>query len=94
MQYKGHALHLQPSEDNVHDQFRQIVEDIRKKVNSPVTSCSVEVKAGISCEEIFDLATKRDASMIMIGHRGISGVRRFLLGSVAAKVVAHGPCSV
>ncbi|MGC9372027.1 MAG: universal stress protein [Thermovirgaceae bacterium] len=94
MQYKGHALHLPPSEDDVREQFKQIVEDVREKVNSPVTSYSVEVKAGISYEEIVDFATKHDASMIMIGHRGISGVRRFLLGSVAAKVVAHAPCSV
>jgi Universal stress protein UspA and related nucleotide-binding proteins len=32
--------------------------------------------------------------MIMIGHRGISDLRRFVMGSVAAKVVAHANCSV
>ncbi|MFP4483137.1 MAG: universal stress protein [Thermovirgaceae bacterium] len=94
IQYTGYALHVPPSEDDVREQFTQIVEDVRKKLNSPVTSYSVEVKAGISYEEIVDFATKHDASVIMIGHRGISGVRRFLLGSVAAKVVAHAPCSV
>jgi nucleotide-binding universal stress UspA family protein len=31
----------------------------------------------------------------MIGHRSsFTGMERFLVGSVAAKVVAHAPCSV
>jgi nucleotide-binding universal stress UspA family protein len=30
----------------------------------------------------------------VIGNRGISGVRRYLLGAVADRVAHHAPCSV
>ena len=39
-------------------------------------------------------AKKWDADTILLGSRGISGMQRFLLGSVSAGVAAHAPCSV
>ena len=54
----------------------------------------IVVRTGISYECIVDYAKEIDASMIMIGHRGLSNLQRFFIGSVAAKVVYHAPCSV
>jgi len=31
---------------------------------------------------------------IVVGHRGLSPVKAFLLGGVSNRVVAHAPCSV
>lgn len=53
----------------------------------------VEVKAvlleGNPGEEILDFAEANDIDMIAMGTRGASGANRFLLGSVAEKVVRH-----
>ena len=49
---------------------------------------------GDPAEEILEVATKVDADLIVVGNRGLSGIRRFLLGSVSSKVSAHAPCSV
>ena len=94
IEYKGHVAYLPPPESEIRQQFSEIVEEVRKKTGSLVRSYSVEVRVGISYQEIVDFATEQKARLIMIGHRGISGLRRFIIGSVAAKVVAHTPCSV
>lgn len=43
---------------------------------------------------IVHRAEEEDYEMILIGHRGMSDLERFLIGSVAARVVRHAPCSV
>jgi nucleotide-binding universal stress UspA family protein len=43
---------------------------------------------------LLSQAKKWDADTILLGSRGISGLQRFLLGSVSAAVAAHAPCSV
>jgi nucleotide-binding universal stress UspA family protein len=45
-------------------------------------------------QEILDTATAFHAALIVMGHKGKSGLERFLLGSVANRVVHHAPCSV
>lgn len=43
---------------------------------------------------ITDYAVRNDIDLIVIGTRGLSGLRRLLLGSVASGVVRCAPCAV
>ncbi|MGC1930106.1 MAG: universal stress protein [Candidatus Nitrosopolaris sp.] len=43
---------------------------------------------------IIDYATSRDIDLIVIGTRGRTGLKRFLMGSVANGVVQHAHCPV
>jgi universal stress protein A len=43
---------------------------------------------------IIDEATRRSADMIVMGTRGLTGLKHFALGSVADKVVRTAPCPV
>lgn len=52
------------------------------------------VRAGDPAHEIIALAVERDADLIVTGTRGLSGVARLLLGSVARNVLTHARCSV
>lgn len=52
------------------------------------------VEVGDPADVICREAEKKKIDLIIIGTRGISGVSRFLLGSVSSKVVSHAPCSV
>jgi nucleotide-binding universal stress UspA family protein len=45
-------------------------------------------------EAILEVAGAQNADLIVIGSRGLSGVQRFLLGSVSAKVSEHASCNV
>jgi nucleotide-binding universal stress UspA family protein len=43
---------------------------------------------------IIEVADAQNADLIVVGSRGLSGIQRFLLGSVSSKVSAHAHCSV
>jgi nucleotide-binding universal stress UspA family protein len=45
-------------------------------------------------QEIVEAAQAFGATLIVMGHRGRSRIERFLMGSVANRVVQHAPCSV
>jgi nucleotide-binding universal stress UspA family protein len=49
---------------------------------------------GHPAEEILKVATRQRAHVIVMGSRGLAGVKRFLMGSVSQQVVRHAPCSV
>jgi nucleotide-binding universal stress UspA family protein len=62
-----------------------------KKRCGPVRSI---VENGRAADVIVDCARREAADLIVVGARGVSNVRRFLLGSVSARVVSRAPCSV
>jgi nucleotide-binding universal stress UspA family protein len=45
-------------------------------------------------QAILDVADEQGADLIVVGSRGLSGIQRFLLGSVSQKVSAHARCNV
>jgi nucleotide-binding universal stress UspA family protein len=47
---------------------------------------------GDAAEALITVAEQSDADLLVIGNRGMSGVRRFVLGSVPNKVSHHSPC--
>jgi len=53
-----------------------------------------EVKVGHPAEQIVHLADLEQVDMIVMGHRGHSGVKRWLLGSVSKRVMSYAPCTV
>lgn len=52
-----------------------------------------QVAIGVTWQAICDAARRTDADLIVIGSHGYGGLDR-LLGTTAAKVVNHAPCSV
>ena len=57
----------------------------------PVTPYARE---GDPADAILDVAEERGADLIVVGNKGMTGAKRFLLGSVPNKVSHHAPCSV
>ena len=49
---------------------------------------------GDPAEAILNVAEETKADLIVVGNKGMTGARRFLLGSVPNKVSHHAPCSV
>jgi nucleotide-binding universal stress UspA family protein len=45
-------------------------------------------------DAIIDVAEQTNADLIVVGNKGMTGTRRFLLGSVPNNVSHHAPCSV
>ncbi len=57
---------------------------------------AVEVfpRQGDPADAILDVAEERGSDLIVVGNKGMTGAKRFLLGSVPNKVSHHAPCSV
>jgi nucleotide-binding universal stress UspA family protein len=51
-------------------------------------------RQGDPADAILDIAEERDADLIVVGNKGMTGAKRFLLGSVPNRVSHHAPCSV
>ena len=49
---------------------------------------------GDPAEAILNVAEETKADLIVVGNKGMTGARRFLLGSVPNNVSHHAPCSV
>jgi len=59
-----------------------------------IATCRHIVKSTSVPDAIIDYAEKEKIDLIIIGTKGLSRASRFKMGSVAAKVVRHSPCSV
>jgi nucleotide-binding universal stress UspA family protein len=51
-------------------------------------------RQGDAADAILDIAEEQRSDLIVVGNRGMTGAKRFLLGSVPNKVSHHAPCSV
>ncbi|MEA2254457.1 MAG: hypothetical protein QOG35_502 [Solirubrobacteraceae bacterium] len=51
-------------------------------------------RQGDPADAILDVAEERGADLIVVGNKGMTGAKRFLLGSVPNKISHHAPCSV
>jgi nucleotide-binding universal stress UspA family protein len=54
----------------------------------------VYARQGDPADAILDVAEEHDADLIIVGNKGMTGAKRFLLGSVPNKISHHAPCSV
>jgi nucleotide-binding universal stress UspA family protein len=51
-------------------------------------------RQGDAADAILDVAEEERTDLIVVGNKGMTGAKRFLLGSVPNKVSHHAPCSV
>ena len=77
---------------------REDVEATLNKAAEAIRETGVEVETfarqGDPADAILDVAEEQGADLIIVGNKGMSGAKRFLLGSVPNKVSHHAPCSV
>jgi universal stress protein A len=56
--------------------------------------CEARVRAGAAAAQIVDAAFEEGVDLIVMGTHGRTGLRRWLMGSVAETVVRHARCPV
>ena len=55
---------------------------------------NTHAREGDPADAILDVAEEIEADLIVVGNKGMTGAKRFLLGSVPNKVSHHAPCGV
>ncbi|HYZ27963.1 MAG TPA: universal stress protein [Thermoleophilaceae bacterium] len=59
-----------------------------------VSDVETYAREGDPADAILDVAEEKQVDLIVVGNKGMTGARRFLLGSVPNKVSHHAPCNV
>lgn len=72
---------------------KKMLTDARERVAAKNIRVAVKVRKGEPWEEIVK-ESKDGYNLVIIGSRGISGLKRMLLGSVTENVARRSPCPV
>lgn len=90
---RGSTLHLAYVPDGLHpERYRKVLKQIAMIEQASGERPPVADDPGDPADLICEAARAEAASLIVVGRRGLSGVRA--LGSVSERVVHEAPCSV
>jgi nucleotide-binding universal stress UspA family protein len=99
----GQGLHDAPATSLAPDpqwvtRLREEVDATLEEAAAAAREAGVEVsvyaRQGDAADAILDVAEERGADLVIIGNKGMTGAKRFLLGSVPNKVSHYAPCAV
>jgi nucleotide-binding universal stress UspA family protein len=77
------------------DAAKAAAADYAARAKAKGVAAEVVVEQGVSpADLIVKAAEDKKIDLLILGSRTKKGLDRFLIGSVASKVVAHAPCSV
>jgi len=88
---------LQKWAKEIHQRREQAQASLLQKTRKTLTRRKGKVEhiaVGYAAEEIIKAAYRFRADLIVMGSRGLTGMKRTLLGSVSSRVARHAPCSV
>lgn len=80
---------VSPSED-----VEALLSETAARVQKDGVEVATFARQGDPADAILDVAEEQNADLIIVGNKGMTGAKRFLLGSVPNKVSHHAPCSV
>ena len=70
-----------------------ILRDAEKNFGKDLKVKSI-VREGDPAEGLIDVAEEENADLIVVGNKGMTGTKRFLLGSVPNQISHHAPTNV
>ena len=79
---------------NPRDDAEQALREAADGLRDAGVEVSTYARRGDPADAILDVAEEQNADAIVVGNKGMSGAKRFLLGSVPNKVSHHAPCTV
>ena len=90
----GGASVLADAETQLGEEIDSALSRLAKDLANDGVQVQTHGVAGDPADALLDVAEKVDADLLVVGNRGMSGAKRFLIGSVANSVTHHAPCSV
>lgn len=71
-----------------------VLEEGAGQLGAQGVEVETHAREGEPADAILDVAEEKGADLIVVGNKGMTGAKRFLLGSVPNKISHHAPCSV
>ena len=96
MAFFPESLAIAPQlEEEMAKKTRKFLEIVKKKVEKENLTCETIVRLDPHPYlPIVEEAKKKNVDLIVMGTRGMTGLKRVFLGSVAQKVIGYAPCPV
>ncbi len=79
---------------NPREDVLAVLETAQQEAEKAGVQVETFAREGDAADAIIDVAEEQRSDLIVVGNRGMTGAKRFLLGSVPNKVSHHAPCSV
>ena len=79
---------------NPREDVERALEEAAAALRERGVDVATYARQGDPADAILDVAEEQRADLIVVGNKGMSGAKRFLLGSVPNKVSHHAPCTV
>jgi nucleotide-binding universal stress UspA family protein len=79
---------------NPREDVASTLEEAAEELKQAGVQVDTHAREGDPADAILDVAEEKNADLIVVGNKGMTGAKRFLLGSVPNKVSHHAPCSV
>ena len=79
---------------NPREDVTTTLEEVGEELKQQGIEVQTHAREGDPADAILDVAEEKGADLIVVGNKGMTGAKRFLLGSVPNKVSHHAPCSV
>jgi nucleotide-binding universal stress UspA family protein len=92
--WEGLASSAKVSTGNLREAAEQVLMRSARHAEEQAVEVDWEARGGHPADVLLDIAGSREVDLIVVGNKGMSGARRYLLGGVADKVSHHAPCSV
>jgi nucleotide-binding universal stress UspA family protein len=73
---------------------KQVLAQAEKALAASKVKLTTMTVSGDPADMICEVAEKQAVDLIVIGNKGMTGAKRFLLGSVPNQVSHHSPCNV
>ena len=83
------AYAVGPKED-----VNQVLEAAAGAAKQAGVEVATHAREGDPADAILDVAEQSKADLIVVGNKGMTGARRFFLGSVPNNISHHAPCGV
>lgn len=75
-------------------EVNMVLEAAAGRAEKEGVSVTTHAREGDPADALLDVAEETKADLIVVGNKGMTGAKRFLLGSVPNKVSHHSPTSV
>ena len=79
---------------NPREDVQSVLDEAAEKIKGDGIDVETFAREGDPADAILDVAEEQKSDLIIVGNKGMTGARRFLLGSVPNKVSHHAPCNV
>lgn len=90
----GATLELVSASAAVSEELETSLADAAEIARAAGVGVNTHAREGDPADAILAVAEERGADVVIVGNKGMTGAKRFLLGSVPDKISHHAPCSV